>query len=209
MPSIFDLFRKISNTEQRGRIEYILAGLGNPGDKYANTRHNCGFIAIDRIAELHGARICYSKFDALTCEAEFSGKRVLMMKPMTYMNLSGNAVGKAASFYKIPPEHVIVLSDDINLAPGRMRIRKSGSPGGHNGLESIIEMLDSEAFPRIRIGIGQKPEGYDLKDWVLGKLSPEDVEKIEKIAVCCDEAVGMIIEGRADEAMGKFNGMSF
>ena len=209
MPSIFDLFRKIANTEPRGRIEYLLVGLGNPGDRYAKTRHNCGYIAIDRIAERHGVRISYSKFDALTCECDFSGKRVLMMKPMTYMNLSGNAVEKAASYYKINPENIIVLSDDINLQPGRMRIRKSGSPGGHNGLESIIEMLDSEAFPRIRIGIGQKPADYELKDWVLGKLTDEEIETVRRIGDCCDEAVGMIVSGKTDEAMGKFNGMAF
>ena len=209
MTSIFDLFRKISKNEPREKISYLLVGLGNPGDRYASTRHNCGFLAIDRIAERHGARIINQRFEALTAECVFSGRRVLLMKPMTYMNLSGNAVEKAASFYKIPAENIIVLSDDINLAPGRMRIRKSGSAGGHNGLESIIEMLDSEAFPRIRIGIGAKPQGYELKDWVLGKLSDGDIEKVRKIADCCDEALDMMLQGRTDEAMGKYNGINF
>ena len=146
-----------------GKPEYIVAGLGNPGKDYAATRHNAGFMALDHLAQRLNAKVNRAKFDALCGDAGIGGRAVLLMKPQTYMNASGIAISAAAEYYKIPPEHVIVLCDDITQAPGKLRIRRSGSAGGHNGLKSIIGMLDSENFPRIRLGIGEEPSaGYDL-----------------------------------------------
>ena len=165
MGDIFKLFDKIglSQTKKTGSPEYLIAGLGNPGAKYDLTRHNAGFMAIDHIAERCGAPIKNSKFKALTSVTEISDRRVLLMKPQTFMNLSGESIGEASSYYGIPPEHVIVLSDDICQAPGRIRIRRSGSAGGHNGLANIILHLAGDGFPRIRIGVGEKPtKEYDL-----------------------------------------------
>ena len=205
MADIFDIFKKIEK-EKSDRanqpITHILVGLGNPGAKYENTRHNAGFMAIDHVANKLGATINRSKFRALVGEATIGGKRVLLMKPQTLMNASGMAVSEAAAFYKIPVENIIVMSDDINLDVGRMRVRKSGSDGGQKGLRSIINMMSSDAFPRIRFGVGKKPHpDYDLADWVLGSFSPEDKKKL---AACFDpafEGVLKILSGDVDGAM--------
>jgi len=178
MANIFDLFKKIEKKSDTGPVSFIVVGLGNPGAKYDGTRHNAGFMAIDYIAEQCGVRIDRAKFHALVAECELGGVRTLLMKPETFMNLSGTAIAEAARFYKIPPERVLVLHDEISFEPGFLRIRRRGSAGGHNGLKSIIECLGSEEFPRIKIGVGKKPHPeYDLVDWVLGRL-PEDGMKL-------------------------------
>jgi len=210
MANIFELFAKIAKkdiTESKG-IEYIIVGLGNYGQKYEMTRHNAGFMTIDRLAEKHSVKIQRYRFSSLTGECVISGHKVLLMKPQTYMNRSGIAVYEAAEYYKLEPEKVIVLSDDVNLAPGKMRIRKSGSSGGQKGLQSIIENLDSEAFPRIRIGIGKKPDDYEMADWVLSKITDDDMEKMTKIFDAASEAVELLTDGKIDEAMGKYNGFT-
>ncbi|MBQ8474758.1 MAG: aminoacyl-tRNA hydrolase [Clostridia bacterium] len=208
MADIFELFKKIEkkNDTPAAPITHLVVGLGNPGDKYLRTRHNAGFIAIDYICEKQNVRCDRLKFKALTGEITLGGKRMLLMKPQTFMNLSGEAVSAAADFYKIAPENIIVIVDDIALAPGGMRIRRGGSAGGHNGLKSIIEHLSSDAFPRIRIGVGEKPNAeYDLADWVLGTFSRED---IDAMLPCLDgalDSVGLIADGKTDMAMGKYN----
>ena len=212
MADIFELFKKIqTNTpSDAGAPEYIVAGLGNPGDKYTFTRHNAGFLAMDYISQKLGVKINQLKFKALTAQTTIAGKRVLLMKPQTFMNASGEAVSEAANFYKISPEKIIVISDDVAQAPGRMRIRKSGSDGGQKGLRSIITIMNTDQFPRIRIGVGEKPSReYDMADWVLGKIPDEDQKKMFEVFGCVNEAVPMLIEGKLDDAMGKFNGVKF
>ena len=150
-----------------GGAEWLLVGLGNPGTQYENTRHNVGFLVADELAERQNAPIQRLKFKALTNLLTISGEKVLVMKPVTYMNLSGEAVRQAVDFYKIPPERVVVVSDDTALAVGRLRIRKGGSAGGHNGLKNIIQHLGTDQFPRVRVGVGEKPHpDYDMADWV-------------------------------------------
>ena len=189
-----------------GPVEYLVVGLGNPGAKYEGTRHNVGYAALDALARSSGCRVDRLKFKSLCGDCMMEGKRVLLMKPSTYMNLSGQAVTEAVAFHKIPMEHVIVLSDDISLDPGRMRIRTKGSDGGHNGLKNIIYLSASDNFPRIRIGVGAKPHPeYDLADWVLGKFSQEDSKKLAAVFDSIPDAVGLIIKGRAQEAMNRYN----
>ena len=169
------LFQKNS-----GGAGWILVCLGNPGDKYENTRHNVGYMVADEVAERQHAPIQKLKFKALTNLLTISGEKVLVMKPITYMNLSGEAVRQAVDFYKVPPDHVLVVSDDTALAVGRLRIRAKGSAGGHNGLKNIIQHLGTDQFPRIRVGVGEKPHpDYDLADWVLGKFVGEDKKTID------------------------------
>lgn len=187
--------------------EFIVAGLGNPGREYEGTRHNAGFRALDFLAERLGASVKESRFSALVGRAEISGHGVLLLKPQTYMNLSGRAVAEAANFYKIPPENIIVMCDDISFAPGHMRIRKKGSAGGHNGLKSIIESLGSDAFPRIKIGVGAKPSpDTDLASWVLGKLPEQDAKSLSEVFDRIASAVALMTDGRADEAMSRYSG---
>lgn len=184
----------------------MVVGLGNPGQKYAKTRHNVGFIAIDYIADALGVKIDRAKYHALVCEADIGGVRVLLMKPETFMNNSGVAVGEAARFYKIPPEKVLVLHDEISFEPGAMRIRRKGSAGGHNGLKSIIEALGSDAFPRIKIGVGKKPTPeYDLADWVLGQMPREAEAAIAQRHADIKAATELILLGKIDDAMGKYS----
>lgn len=187
--------------------EFIVAGLGNPGREYEGTRHNAGFRALDFLAERLGASVKESRFSALVGRAEISGHGVLLLKPQTYMNLSGRAVAEAANFYKIPPENIIVMCDDISFAPGHMRIRKKGSAGGHNGLKSIIESLGSDAFPRIKIGVGAKPSpDTDLASWVLGKLPEQDAKSLSEVFDRIVSAVALMTDGRTDEAMSRYSG---
>jgi PTH1 family peptidyl-tRNA hydrolase len=206
MSNIFDLFKKIEKKENALPITHIIAGLGNPGAEYAKTRHNAGFMAIDFIASKCGVKIDRLKFKALTAEVNIGGARVLLMKPQTFMNSSGEAIGEASAFYKIPAENIIVLHDEISFEPGKMRIRRKGSAGGHNGLKSIIAHLSSEDFPRVKIGVGQKPSpDYDLVAWVLGRFSAEDIEMLcgqfDNIFSSCE----LIVSGKIDEAMNKYS----
>lgn len=206
MTNIFDLFGKIEKTPDMTPISAIVVGLGNPGREYETTRHNAGYVAIDYIAEKLGVRIDRARYHALTAEARIDDTRLLLMKPTTYMNNSGLAVGEAASFYKIPPERIIVLHDEISFEPGRIRIRRKGSAGGHNGLKSIIASLGSDAFPRIKIGVGEKPTPeYDLADWVLGKLPRDDLEHIKERFADISVSVKLILSGEIDLAMQKFS----
>ena len=185
---------------------YLIVGLGNPGSKYANTRHNVGWMAIDRLADDLGVSVDRNKFHALTAQAVLGGEKVLLMKPMTYMNNSGEAVEDAASFYKIPPENIIVISDDISLNPGKMRIRRSGSAGGHNGLKSIIQCVGSDAFPRIRIGIGSKPHPeMDLADFVLSRFIEEETKALQEPLENAGKAAELILKGDVQEAMNLYN----
>lgn len=213
MSDIFELFKKIQSTQQSdaGAPEFIVCGLGNPGREYLNTRHNAGFLAMDVLTQKCGVgELKQLKFKSLIAQTTLANHRVLLMKPQTFMNASGEAVQEAANFYKIPPEKIIVISDDVAQEPGRMRIRKSGSDGGQKGLRSIITLLNTDAFPRIRIGVGAKPNPeYPMADWVLGKIPESDHEKMFKIFACTYEAVLLLLDGKTDDAMGKFNGVKF
>ena len=204
--SIFDLFKKIENQPQGGAISHIIVGLGNPGAEYEKTRHNAGFIAIDRLCDSLGVKCDRAKFKALTCEATIGNSRVLIMKPQTFMNLSGEAISEAARFYKIPADKVIVISDDVTLAVGKLRIRGKGSAGGHNGLKSIIEHLGTQEFPRIKLGVGEKPHpDYDMVDWVLGKFPKEDLDKLTKTVESVPGAIASLIQEDITSAMNRFN----
>jgi len=206
MSNIFDLFKKIEKKADTTPVSFIIAGLGNPGEQYAKTRHNVGFVAIDYIAEKLGVRIDRAKFHALVTEARIGEVRVLLMKPQTYMNNSGVSIGEAAAFYKIPPERVLILHDEISFEPGMIRIRRKGSAGGHNGLKSIIAHLASEEFPRIKIGVGKKPTPeYDLADWVLGKLPKDHSDTIDKKREDILDASRLIAEGKIDDAMQRYS----
>lgn len=206
MSNIFDLFKKIEKPKDASPVSFIIAGLGNPGREYDKTRHNIGFLSIDYIADKLGVRIDRAKFHALTAEARIGEVRVLLMKPQTYMNNSGVAIAEAATFYKVAPERVLVLHDEISFDPGVIRIRRKGSAGGHNGLKSIIAHLASEEFPRIKIGVGKKPNPeYDLADFVLGKFSKDDLDAIEKRYSDIRSACELIVVGKIDDAMQKFS----
>lgn len=206
MSNIFDLFKKIEKKADTTPVSFIIAGLGNPGAQYEKTRHNVGFVAIDYIADKLGVRIDRAKFHSLTAEAKIGEVRVLLMKPETFMNNSGVAIGEAASFYKIPPERVLVLHDEVSFDPGMLRIRRKGSAGGHNGLKSIIAHLSSEDFPRVKIGVGKKPTPeYDLADWVLGKLPKADSELIDSKRESILDAARLIAVGKIDDAMQRYS----
>ncbi len=206
MSNIFDLFKKIEKKASTAPISFIIAGLGNPGARYASTRHNAGFMAIDYAAEKLGVKIDRAKFHSLVGEADIEGVRVLLMKPETYMNNSGTAIAEAASFYKIPPERVLVLHDEISFDPGIIRIRRKGSAGGHNGLKSIIEHLGSEDFPRVKIGVGKKPRpDYDLADWVLGRMPKEAEELLTARLGDVYSASLLIVGGKIDDAMQRYS----
>ena len=204
MSNIFDLFKQISSgaDASSGAVEYILVGLGNPGREYEKTRHNAGFMAIDYIADRCGARLDRAKFSALVGEADINGKRVLLMKPQTYMNSSGEAVSAAAKFYKIAPENIIVISDDVSLDVGRVRVRRKGSHGGQKGLKSIQECLGTEDYQRIKIGVGAKPHpDYDMAAWVLSTFEPKDIEAISENYPRIYDGLCKMLEGDTEEAM--------
>ncbi len=205
MSNIFDIFKKIEKereVQSSQAITHLIVGLGNPGDKYFYTRHNAGFLAMDYISQKCNAQVNRSKFKALVGEANIAGKRVLLMKPQTFMNASGEAVAEAARFYKIAPENIIVLSDDVNLDVGRMRVRKGGSDGGQKGLRSIIEKIGSDEFPRVRFGVGKKPHpDYDLADWVLGSFSDADKKTIFDCFERAYLGIEKILQGSVDDAM--------
>ena len=187
-------------------VEYMVVGLGNPDKKYENTRHNTGFICLDNVAEKFGANVNRIKFKSLVGECTIDGKKVLLMKPQTYMNNSGQAVVEAMNFYKIPAENVVLIFDDISLDVGKMRIRRKGSDGGQNGVKNIIYLSGKDTFPRIKVGIGKKPHpDYDLAKWVLSKFSSDEIKLIDQMADNCCVALPYILEGNVDKAMNLFN----
>jgi PTH1 family peptidyl-tRNA hydrolase len=187
-------------------VSWIAVFLGNPGTRYENTRHNAGFITADIVANGVGIKINRMKWGALTVVARFGGQQVLFMKPQTYMNLSGDAVRQAMRFYKTPIENIVVISDDVSLPAGKLRIRRGGSAGGHNGLKDIIAKCGSEDFPRIKIGVGAPPhEDYDMADWVLSKLDGEDKKQISEAALRAAAALEMILMRGIEQAMAEHN----
>lgn len=194
------MFRK------KAPVSWLVVGLGNPGAKYENTRHNVGFMTADALAGRNGEPIRRVKYHALTSEAVIGGQSVLLMKPTTFMNLSGQAVSEAARFYKIPADHVLVISDDVDLPLGKLRIRKSGSAGGHNGLKNIIQLLGTDQFPRLKIGVGGKPHpDYNMADWVLGQFQGEDKKTIDAAVARAADAVECLLADGIDRAMNQYN----
>lgn len=195
------LFRKFG-----GSVSWILVCLGNPGREYEETRHNIGFLAADVLEDRENVRINRLRFRALTGTVTLGGEKVLVMKPQTYMNLSGEAVGEAARFYKIPPERVLVIHDDVSLPLGKLRIRAGGSAGGHNGLKSIISHLGSDQFPRIKVGVGAPahPE-YEMVDWVIGKFTAEERRTVNEMLKKAVSAAECIVESGVQQAQNRFN----
>lgn len=191
---------------RRGKIEYIIAGLGNPGSKYSETRHNAGFKAMDLLAEKEGFEYKKLKFRAMIADEVIGGKRCLLMKPQTMINLSGEAVAEAANYYKIPDEKIIIIYDDVSLDVGRVRVRRKGSAGGHNGIKSIISCLGSEEFPRVKIGVGKKPSPeYDMVSWVLGEIPFDEAKLFNEKLINAVEAAEEIVSDGVDKAMNDFN----
>lgn len=189
-----------------GPVEYLIVGLGNPDKKYENTRHNCGWLALDYIADKRGCKVNKIKYKSFVGECTIAGKRVMLMKPTTYMNNSGQAVTEAMRFYKLPPENVIVIFDDVSLDVGKMRIRQKGSDGGQKGMRSIIYLSGQDTFPRIKIGIGAKPDPrWELADWVLSRFSKEEMQTLETMFDNANEAVELMVNGRIDRAMNLYN----
>jgi len=208
MSNIFELFDKIGSKSPAavGKVTHIVAGLGNPGDKYTFTRHNAGFLSMDYIAQKLGIKLDRVRFKSLCCEATVSGKRVLFMKPQTFMNLSGEAVQEAASFYKIPPENILVICDDVNFDVGILRIRRKGSYGGQNGIKNIIEHLGTEDFPRIKVGIGKRPSpDFDMKDYVLSKFNDAEQKTLFSTFESVYNSVTLILDGNIEEAMSHYS----
>ncbi|MBQ9484036.1 MAG: aminoacyl-tRNA hydrolase [Ruminiclostridium sp.] len=207
--SVFDIFKKLEAERAPAPVgppEFIVCGLGNPGTQYENTRHNAGYMVLDTLAEELHADVKKLRFKSLTADVTIDGVRCLLMKPTTFMNNSGEAVVEALNFYKLPPEKLLVMYDDISLDVGRMRIRKKGSDGGHNGIKSIIYLTGSDTFPRIKIGVGAKPNpDYDLAAWVLGMFPKEQGELLEKTFANAAAAARLIVAGKTDEAMNKYN----
>lgn len=184
---------------------HLIVGLGNPTKQYEGTRHNVGFETIDRIAAENQIRVEEKKHKALYGSGYIEGEKVILAKPQTFMNLSGESVRELSDYYKIPAENIIVIYDDISLDVGQLRIRKKGSAGGHNGIKNIIANLGTDVFPRIKIGVGEKPKKYDLADYVLGHFSKEDRELMEEGYDRADHAVGMILNGEIEAAMNQYN----
>ena len=193
-------------TKQTGGVQWLLVCLGNPGDQYEGTRHNAGFLVADALSTRYHTPVNKLKNRALTGTVDIGGQKVLILKPVTFMNLSGEAVGPTAKFYKIPPERVLVVSDDTELSLGKLRIRRGGSAGGHNGLKSIIQHLGTDQFPRIKVGVGHKPHpDYDMAAWVLSRFQGEDKKVMDAAAEKACDAVECFIQRGPDEAMNCFN----
>lgn len=189
-----------------GPVDFLIVGLGNPGRQYEQTRHNAGFMSLDALAEKLGVKVDRQQFHSLTARAVIDGVNVLLMKPQTLMNLSGLAVQEAAMFYKLEPEQIVVISDDINLAPARLRVRRGGSAGGQNGLKDIIKCLGSEDFARVRVGVGQKPHpDYDLAKWVLSRFSADDMKQMNEAFKNAADAAALIATGNIDRAMNLYS----
>lgn len=208
MANIFDLFRKIESAPRAaGPITHLVVGLGNPGAQYTLTRHNAGFCAIDAIAREIGVRIDRAAYRGLVGEGVLADRRVLLLKPQTFMNLSGESVREAAAFYHIPPENICVIYDDINLDVGRLRVRGKGTDGGHNGIKNIIYQLQSDQFPRLRIGVGKKPHPeMDLADWVLSRFSDQEQQTLASLTDTIQTGVSLILQGDLEGAMRRCNG---
>lgn len=206
---MFDIFKKLEGLRPAaptGPVEAIVAGLGNPGREYENTRHNAGFLVLDQIAGSCGVRLDRLKYKSLCADAVLGGRRVLLMKPQTFMNLSGQAVTEAMRFYKLPAEKVIVIFDDISLEPGKLRIRRKGSDGGHNGIKNIIYLSGKDTFPRIKMGVGKKPRpDYNLADWVLSRFTQQEQQAMDEAAKRAAQAAELMVQGKIDRAMNQFN----
>lgn len=206
MSILKNLFFGHKESHDSNGIKYIIVGLGNPGIKYENTRHNAGFTAIDYISRNLGVTLNTQKFKALCGICKFAQEKVIFIKPQTFMNLSGESVREVMEFYKLPPEKTIILFDDISLDVGKIRIRRSGSSGGQNGMKNIINCCKSENFPRIKIGIGQKPAPeWDLADWVISKFSKEERATLEQTMKNVEDALSMLVKGKIEDAMNKYN----
>ncbi len=200
------MFDRFKFRQSVGAPEFLVVGLGNPERKYTLTRHNSGFLCVDELAQKHGFKINKLKFKGIIADTVINSHRVIVMKPQTYMNNSGEAVKEAAAFYKIPAEKIIVIFDDISLGVGKLRIKRKGTDGGHNGIKSIISCLGGSDFPRIKLGIGQKPHpDYDLADWVLSEFKKDEAKPLKEAIdnACC--AVELILDGKIDEAMNRYN----
>lgn len=203
---IFSRLKTIQAKPTGGAIEFLIVGLGNPGKQYERTRHNAGFLTADILAEKFNIRVDKLKFKSLCGDGIIGSKRCLVMKPQTFMNNSGQAVVEAMQFYKIPVENVIVLFDDVSLEPSQLRIRRKGTDGGHNGIKSIIYLTGKDNFPRIKIGVGNKPHPqFDLADWVLSPFKKDEEKPMLDAFGKASSAVELIVSGKTDEAMNKFN----
>lgn len=201
-----DKLRKHAAPAPAGPVEFLIAGLGNPGAKYEQTRHNAGFMAVDSLARHLNTSVDRVRFKSLCGEATVAGTHVLLLKPSTFMNNSGEAVRDAAQFYKLPPERVLIVYDDISLDVGGVRIRRKGSDGGHNGIKSILYLLGSDAFPRIKLGVGKKPHpDYDLADWVLSRFTPQELEALTLVLNNVPDMAEKVVAGHVDEAMNLYN----
>ena len=203
---MFNKFRKKTDMGATGTHEFLVVGLGNPGNKYTLTRHNAGFLCLDMLAGKLGFRIDRLKYKSLMADTNIGGHRCIVMKPQTFMNNSGEAVRECAAFYKIPPEKVIVIYDDISLDVGKLRIRRKGTDGGHNGIKSIIYHLNSDQFPRIKVGVGKKPHpDYDLADWVLSEFKKDEQKALEPALENACKAIELLLENNIDKAMNLYN----
>ena len=210
---MFDIFAQLDKLRKKpvgeapvGQVEYLVVGLGNPGAKYESTRHNAGFMAVSCAAEKLHIKLDKLRFKSLTGEAMVAGKRVVFLKPQTFMNLSGEAVRDVAQFYKVPPEHIIIVFDDISLDVGSVRIRRGGSSGGHNGMKNIIYLSGKDGYPRIKIGVGKKPNPeYDLAAWVTSRLTEKDIEKLSPVFENALDMITKIISGDIEGAMNEYN----
>lgn len=201
---MFNRFKK----ETTGTYDFLFVGLGNPGNKYEQTRHNAGFMALEYIAASQKVKIRKVRFKGTVGDCEIGGKRILLLKPGTFMNLSGQSVTEAMRFYKLKPEQVLLFFDDVSLPPGKIRIRRKGSDGGHNGIKNIIYLSGSDAFPRIKIGVGAKPHpDYELADWVLSRFTSDEFKALELALTHAAQAAELIAAGEIDEAMSRFNGI--
>ena len=195
---------------QRSNYDWMIVGLGNPGQQYASTRHNTGFMTLDLLAQRLQVKVSKERFQAQTAQAVYDGQKLLLVKPQTYMNASGLSVETAAHYYKLPPERIIVLFDDISLPVGKLRIRKSGSAGGHNGLKSLISSLGSDQFPRVKIGVGAKPHpDYDLADWVLSTVSKREWPDYRSAMEHAADAALCIVKNGCERAAAEYNGKLF
>ena len=199
------MLKFLSRDNAPGGAGWLIAGLGNPGPKYDLTRHNAGFMVVDALAERFGCDMRRVKFKGLYGKCKIAGEDAVLLKPSTFMNLSGQSVTEAMNFFHIPPERVLLVFDDISLDVGRMRIRLKGSDGGHNGVINIIYLSGSDRFPRVKIGVGHKPEGWDLANWVLSRFSGDEQKLLDAVAKNAGDAVELILSGQPDKAMNRFN----
>ena len=203
---MFNRFRRQTSTTPTGAPEYLVVGLGNPGNKYTYTRHNSGFLCLDMLSDKLNFKIDRLKFKSLICDTNINGHRCIVMKPQTFMNNSGEAVRECAAFYKIPAEKVIVIYDDISLDVGKLRIRRKGTDGGHNGIKSIIYHLNSDQFPRIKVGCGKKPHpDYDLIDWVISEFKKDELKALEPALSNACKALELMLDNNIEKAMNLYN----